>query len=203
MDNRPNLTPKQKQFLEYVQNYSERHGFPPSQPEIAKHFGFKSLGTVQDYLQRLKEHGHLQHDNNARRGIKVATSDHQLPLMGRVAAGRPLEALLHEEFVEVPPSFLKRGFEHFALEVKGDSMIGEGILEGDRVIVRKVSSARNGETVIAMVENEATVKKFYKQKDNIELHSANPSYKPIIVKPTTPFRIEGLVVGVLRFMGAF
>ncbi|MDZ4661170.1 MAG: transcriptional repressor LexA [Pseudomonadota bacterium] len=201
MNERPNLTPKQKTFLEFINDFQERHGYPPSQPEIAQHFGYKSLGTVQDYLQRLKEHGHLEHDSNARRGIKVTNDNHHLPLMGRVAAGRPIEALLHQETIEVPPSFLKKGFDYFALEVKGDSMIGEGILDGDKVVVRKQVVARNGETVIAMIENEATVKKFFKQKDKIELRSANSNYKPIIVRPSTPFKIEGIVVGVLRYMG--
>ncbi len=210
------MTPKQREVLEFMTSFSEEHGYAPSQQEIAKHFGFKSLGTVQNYLVRLERQGFLRKAWNARRGTEVVaaatnhtprvatTSAHSgavpLPLLGRVAAGKPIEAMEHDQTVDVPEEMLTKGGDHFALRVKGDSMIGDGILDGDFVVIRKQTQAANGQTVVAMIENEATIKRFQRKGDRIELQAANPAYAPIVVEAaaSNTFRIEGILVGLIR-----
>ncbi|MEQ1877642.1 MAG: transcriptional repressor LexA [Bdellovibrionia bacterium] len=209
------LTPKQKAMLDYLLQYQEEKGYNPSQQEIAKHFGFSSLGTVQNYLVRLERQGAIQKDWNARRGTVVLNNngpqvptDRQaesgggftLPLLGRVAAGLPIEAIENREMVEIPRTMVGRRGEHFVLLVQGDSMIDEGILDGDQVIIKKQATAENGQTVVALVGNEATIKKYYLKKGRVELHPANAKYSPIIVDPevTESFRIEGIMVGLIR-----
>ena len=127
-------------------------------------------------------------------------SSSQIPMLGVVAAGIPIEPILQVEQVEVPPSMLQTG-ENFALQVKGESMRDEGILPGDLVIVHKQRTAQNGQTVVALVNQEATVKKYYKKDNQIELHPANLTMSPIIVTPADEFAIEGVVTGVIRHCG--
>jgi len=197
------LTPKQKKLLDFMIEYTRDHGYAPSQSEVAKHFKFKSLGTVQNYLVRLERQGLLKKDWNAKRGIEVIRPEPlaeavQLPLVGRVAAGRPIEAIQTHDHIEVPASMLRSGV-HFVLKVKGDSMIDDGILEGDFVIIRKQAVAQNGQTVVALIDNEATIKKYYHHQGKVELHPANAHYKPlVIVEDTSDFKIEGVFVGLIR-----
>lgn len=227
------LTPKQKRILDYLLRFTAEKGYAPSQQEIARHFRFKSLGTVQNYIVRLERQGLLQRPWNARRGLEVLSpalsplgarsSQHPthlpstthsttpllrrapsilLPLVGRVAAGRPIEAIENRDRqIDVPSSMMKKG-EHFALEVVGDSMIEDGILSGDVAIVKKQSTADNGQTVVATLNQEATIKRFYSFKDRVELRPANPAYQPIIVPSLvdlgTTFQIEGILVGLIR-----
>ncbi len=122
-----------------------------------------------------------------------------LPLVGRVAAGAPIEAIEQQQMVEVPATMLKSG-EHFVLQVCGDSMIEDGILEDDLAIIRKQGSANNGQTVVALIDNAATIKKYFRYTDRVELHPANPAYAPIVVQQNEPhdFKIEGILVGVIR-----
>jgi repressor LexA len=122
----------------------------------------------------------------------------RIALLGTVAAGNPIEPIPQTEVVEVPPAMAGRG-DTFALRVKGDSMRNEGILPGDLVIVQKQTTARNGQTIIALVNNEATIKTYYRKGGTIELHPANETMKPIVINPTDTFRIEGLVIGVIRY----
>jgi len=194
------LTPKQKKILDFIESFSSREGYPPSQQEIAKAFGFRSLGTVQNYLVRLEREELLARDWNARRGMKVIRpkeSRLELPLVGMVAAGRPIEAIETPDTIEVPGSMIGAG-ENFVLKVQGDSMVGDGILDGDYVVVRKQSTAENNQTVVALIRGEATVKRFYRKGSTIELHPANPAMQPIVVSSEESFRIEGVVVGVIR-----
>ena len=203
------LTPKQLEFLNYVRGYQTEHGYAPSQQVIANHFGYSSLGTVQNYLVRLQRHGYLKKAWNARHGIEVqdperkqviaATGIQELPLVGRVAAGLPIEAITDNQVVEVPSSMLKQG-EHFVLKVCGDSMIEEGIMENDLAVIRKQQTANNGQTVVALWNNAATIKKYYNYSDRIELHPANPAYEPIIVRAdgVSQIQIEGVLVGLIR-----
>lgn len=209
LEKRVGLTKKQREFLDYLENYSEEFGYAPSQQEMAAHFGFSSLGTVQNYLVRLERHGFLRKTWNARHGIEVIGSPKMeaipasaiLPLVGRVAAGAPIEAIDQDQqqHVEVPATMLKQG-EHFVLQVFGDSMIEDGILENDLAIIRKQATAHNGQTVVALLDNAATIKKYYNYADRVELHPANPAYAPIVVQQTEPhdFKIEGVLVGVIR-----
>lgn len=194
------LTPKQKALYDYICDFSQANGYPPSQQEIATAFGWSSLGTVQNYLVRLVREGVLEKNWNAKRGLKVMqppSSAIELPLVGLVAAGKPIEAIETADSIEVPASMVGPG-ENFVLRVQGDSMIGDGILDGDYVVVRKQAQADSGQTVIALLSGEATVKRLLRRGTSIELHPANPTMQPLIVDGAEDFRIEGVVVGVIR-----
>jgi repressor LexA len=202
-------TPKQKRFIEFIDAFRRQNGFAPSQSEIAQHFGFRSLGTVQRYLTRLREQGLLESvPAHARRGlavqaprmtspVKESNPSITLPLLGRVAAGQPIEAIERPDPIEIPPSLLKRG-EHFVLQVAGNSMTEDGVLDGDFVVIKKQRTAERGQMIVALVDNAATLKRFYPKKDSIELHPAHPWFQPIIVQPHQSFQIEGIVTGVIR-----
>ncbi len=213
------LTPKQKAMLDFIQEHNALKGYSPSQKEIATHFGFSSLGTVQNYLVRLVRGGFLQNSWNAKRAITLAektsslySHNHEasyrdssndgfsLPLLGRVAAGYPIEAIENPVSVEVPRTLIKqRGSNYFVLEVQGDSMIEDGILEGDHVIIRKTNHANAGDIVVALIDNEATIKRLqYTIDGDIELHPANPRFKPIRLRPGQDFRIQGVFSGLIR-----
>ena len=194
------LTPKQKAVYDYILEFTEQHGYPPSQQEIARAFGWSSLGTVQNYLVRLQREGVLTKDWNARRGLKTLqpqSSGIELPLVGRVAAGKPIEAVSTPDSIEVPPSMVGSG-ENFVLRVQGDSMIGDGILDGDYVVVRKQPQAHSGQTVVALIDGEATVKRLLRRETQVELHPANPAMEMLVIQPGQEFSIEGVVVGVIR-----
>ena len=197
------LTPKQKTFLEYVYRYMEEWGRSPSFDEICSEFGFRSYNTVTTYLRLLERKGYIRlpRQKNRKRAIEVIspveTRRFEFPLLGMVAAGKPIEAVEDVSAVEVPQSMVGSG-DHFVLEVKGDSMREDGIMSGDFVVVRKQPTAENGETVVALINNEATVKKYYKKKNQVELRPAHTGMKPIRVKKGD-LRIEGKVVGVLRY----
>jgi repressor LexA len=194
------LTPKQKKILDFIEDSTTHEGFPPSQQEIATAFGFRSLGTVQNYLVRLEREGFLVKDWNARRGMRVLRpkgTGFVLPLAGTVAAGKPIEALETSDTIEVPSSLAGQG-RNFVLRIQGHSMVGDGILDGDYVVVRKQANADSGQTVVALIRGEATVKRFYRRGKRIELHPANPAMSPILVEDEESFRIEGVVVGVIR-----
>jgi repressor LexA len=128
----------------------------------------------------------------------VETKRFEFPLLGKVAAGKPIEAIEDVNAIEVPPSMVGTG-DHFALLVKGDSMIEDGILDGDVVVIRKQSTAENGETVVALINNEATIKKYYKKKDYVELKPAHKGMKSLIAKKEEDLRIQGKLVGVMRY----
>ncbi len=194
------LTPKQKKIAEFIQSFTDREGYAPSQQEIADAFGFRSLGTVQNYLVRLEAEGVLSRQRQAKRGVRLLNPKPvalELPLAGVVAAGKPIEALETTDTLEVPASMVGSG-ENFVLRVRGDSMIGDGIVDGDYVVVRKQATAENGQTVIALIRGEATVKRLYRKGRQIELQPANPAMTPIVVEDEESFRIEGVVVGVIR-----
>ena len=193
------LTKKQKMVYDYICEYVRENSVSPTQKEIQEHFGFKSLGSVQDYIRYLTNAGYLQNDSNAVRGLtpsNMSETSMDIPLLGDVAAGSPIEAIEGVDTVAVPVSMIGRG-EHYALNIKGESMIEDGIFDGDIIIVRKEKQASNGETVVATIENEATVKRFYRKKGRVELHPANSSMEPIIVNDGE-FEIRGILVGLLR-----
>ncbi|MEK7691172.1 MAG: transcriptional repressor LexA [Bdellovibrionota bacterium] len=269
------ITPKQKKLVEFIQRFQEKKGFAPSQREIADHFGYQSLGTVQNYLVRLEKHGLLaKKDWNSKRGLRltpppfkttttataaasnaianarrsvaaslsetallstVAKSDAQnrvvrLPVLGKVAAGRPIEAIEPHpndpaSGIDVPVSLLRKSGEHFILKVSGNSMIDEGILDGDFVVLRRQKDAANGETVVALVGNEATIKKFYRHRARptaaaaaeassfaktrttataggvvapvIELRPANAAFAPLFIESLTDAAPDFRIEGVL------
>ena len=197
------LTDKQKDFLAYVSRYIEEWGRSPSFDEICSHFGYSSYNTVVTYLKALEKKGYIRlpRKKNQKRAIQVIspveTRRFEFPLLGRVAAGKPIEAVENVGVIEVPPSMIGSG-DYFVLQVKGASMKEDGILDGDFVVVRKQPAAENGETVVALINNEATVKKYYKRKNYIELRPAHTGMESIRVKKGD-LRIEGKVAGVMRY----
>lgn len=196
------LTKKQKQVYDFICEYIEQNEYSPTQLEIKEHFGFKSLGSVQDYIKYLKNSGHIQNDSNSVRGLTPVAQQTtteptiEIALHGKVAAGNPIEAFEGDENISVPASMIKSG-NHFALTVSGQSMIEDGILDGDIIIIKEKNHAQNGETIVATVDNEATVKRYYKKSNKIELHPANSSMSPIIVE-RGDFQIKGVLVGLYR-----
>jgi len=196
------LTERQKVFLEYVSRYMNDWGRSPSFKDICSHFGFTSYNTVTTYLKTLERKGYIRLPNkkNQKRAIEVIspveTRRLEFPLLGKVAAGKPIEAVEKVDAIEVPPSMIGQG-DHFVLQVKGNSMKEDGILDGDFIVVRKQPTADNGQTVVALINNEATVKKYYKQENYVELRPAHTGMESIIVKEGD-LRIEGRVVGVIR-----
>jgi repressor LexA len=197
------LTKKQKQVYDYICEYIEENEFSPTQMEIKEHFGFKSLGSVQDYIRYLKSAGYLTNDPNSVRGLTPASQQTsssedvmEIPLHGKVAAGNPIEAMEGSEMISVPTAMIGKG-THYALTISGQSMIEDGILDGDVIIVKEQNNAHNGDTVVAVIENEATVKRYYKKKNRIELHPANSTMQPIVVDGGD-FQIKGVLVGLIR-----
>jgi repressor LexA len=196
-------TPKQKVVLDFIASFCSKHGFSPSRREIASGLGLSSVATVQQHIDALERKGFLAKVSQERRGVELLQSPvegkaHLLPLLGQVAAGYPIEAIESMECIEVPSFMLKQKGDYFVLRVSGNSMRDDGIFDRDYVIIRKQSVARNGETVVALVENEATIKRFYKRAHCIELHPANPEFHPIIVTSDQKFQIKGILAGVIR-----
>ena len=195
-----NLTEKQQAVYTYLRRYIEARGFSPTYDEVRRHFGFRSFQSVQKHLAQLERKGYIRiPERNRSRMITLVEhggSTMVLPLAGIVAAGNPIEAIEQQETIDVPEEMLGAG-DYFALKVRGNSMIDEGIVDGDTIVVRKQQTAENGQTVVALVENEATVKKFFRVKDGVELRPANVSMSSIFVKEGE-FVIQGVVVGLLR-----
>ena len=191
------LTRKQREILDFLEEFIRSQAHAPTIQEIANHFGYSSKATVHEHLTALKAKGFIERERYAHAGIALRPDE--VPLLGRVAAGKPIEVIEQMESLEVPERMRKGQGSFFALQVSGDSMQGEGILDGDYVVVRKAETARSGQIVVAMVDNEATIKRFFKKSGQIELHSANEKYAPFIVKPHQEFKIAGLYCGLLRY----
>ncbi len=194
------LTPAQDRVYQFVKGYVGRHGHAPSYEEIRINLGFKSLNAVAKHLKQLEERGYLRSPwKNRKRALEVVslgTGVGAVPFLGVVAAGAPIEAVEISESIEVPDDFLGQG-ANFALRVKGDSMIDDGIRDGDILIVTRQPRAENGQTVVALVNGESTVKKFYHHESQIELRPANENMKPILVA-AGEVEIVGVVMGLLR-----
>ena len=195
-----NLTEKQQAVYLYLQRYIEARGFSPSYDEIRQYFGFQSFQSVQKHLKQLARKGYIRMPGkNQKRAISLIAhggSTVVLSMAGIVAAGLPIEPVEQQETVDVPEEMLGSG-DYFALKVKGNSMIGEGIFDSDTIVVKKQGTAENGQTVVALVDGEATVKKYYRRKEGVELRPANPSMKPIFIREGE-FMIQGVVVGLMR-----
>jgi len=192
------------EILTYLTGYASENGYAPSFEEIAGHFGYSSLATVHEHLSNLERKGYIKREYNESRAIELLPSDIfprslQLPLMGSVAAGMPIEAIQSQEMISVPDDFVRKTGNHYVLRVRGNSMIDEQIRDGDFVIVNERQTADNGEMVIALIDgNSATVKKMYREKDGrIRLQPANETMSPIYVHEND-ISIQGIVVGVLR-----
>lgn len=198
------LTKRQREILNYLSAYSDQNGYAPSFEEIAEQFSYSSLATVHEHLSNLERKGYIRRSYNESRAIEILPSEAtpralELPLLGSVAAGMPIEALAHQETITVPESFVRKSGGHYVLRVRGNSMIEEQIRDGDFVVINERQSADNGETVIALIDgNGATVKKYYRERDGrIRLQPANETMQPIFVHEND-VTIQGVVVGVLR-----
>ena len=196
------LTKRQKELLDYLDGYIRRHGYAPTLEEIGAHFGLTSLATIHKHLTNLENKRLIRRKWNRSRALEVVPQQQRagaldLPLLGRVAAGAPIEPLEDQETIAVPEEMVGRG-ETFVLKVKGDSMVREGILDGDYIVVRSQAHAENGDTVVALVRGEATVKRFYRERGGmIRLQPANDAMAPIAAR-ASDVEIRGIVVAVLR-----
>jgi repressor LexA len=199
------LTKRQKEILDHIGGFIEERGYAPSFEEIADHFGYASLATVHEHLSNLERKGYIRKAYNESRSIELVDRNHafgagvELPLLGMVAAGLPIEAISDTETLSVPPDMVRRNRENYVLRVQGDSMIDEQIRDGDYIVVAAQEAAEDGQMVVALVGGDsATVKKLYREGGNrIRLQPANPTMKPII-EDARNVRIQGVVVGVIR-----
>ena len=198
------LTRRQKQILDYLQGYIADHGFAPSFEEIAEHFTFRSLATVHEHLTNLERKGYIHRGHNESRAIQVIPVAGQaaaveLPLLGQVAAGEPIEAVVSPETISVPQDLIPRRGACYVLRVRGSSMIDEHIENGDFVVVHSRDSANDGQMVVALVDgSSATVKRMYREPSGwIRLQPANDDVRPIRVHEDNVL-IQGVVVGVIR-----
>lgn len=197
------LTRRQKEILDYLGRYIERRGYAPTIEEIGDHFGLSSLATVHKHLTNLQEKGLIKREWNRSRALELVPAEIkvravELPLLGRVAAGTPIEAIDASETIFVPEDMVGRK-ETYVLQVKGDSMIDEQIRDGDYVIVENRKSARDGEMVIALLDGDrVTLKKLYREGGGrVRLQPANARMKPLFVDQNA-LRVQGVVIGVLR-----
>jgi repressor LexA len=197
------ISPRQREIYDYLCRFVEAHAQAPTIAEIREQFGLSSPATVHQVLSSLEREGLIRRIPNVSRGVEIIRQQtvqeaYEIPLLGVVAAGRPIEAVLSDEAVYIPPDLLGRG-RTFALRVRGDSMIEEHIKEGDFVIVESRQTAENGQTVVALIDgSDTTVKRFYREGNRIRLEAANPNYQPIIVEPSDRVSIQGIVIGVIR-----
>jgi repressor LexA len=197
------LTRRQREILKFITAFLETEGYAPSLEEIRDHFGLAAVSTVHEHVEKLAAKGYLTRGWNRSRSISltpdllVKRSARTVPLLGRVAAGSPVEAIVDAEEIPVPEAFLGRK-ETYALRVTGDSMVDEGILDGDVLIVEKASAAENGSLVIALIRgSEAAVKRFHRSGKKVKLVSANPAHPPMVFD-AREVRVQGVVVGLLR-----
>lgn len=193
------LTKRQKQVLDFIKKYIDKHGYGPSLEEIRRHLRLSSVSTIHHHILRLEKGGFIKRGKNEPRAIKLKENKKDLakiPLVGTIAAGEPIEAIVDVEIIEVPKSQLSSSGKHYALRVRGNSMNDEGIYDRDTVIIREQPTAENGETVVALInDNEVTLKKIYKEKNRFRLQPANSNIKPIYTKELI---VQGKVVSVVR-----
>ncbi|HEY7785550.1 MAG TPA: transcriptional repressor LexA [Pyrinomonadaceae bacterium] len=197
------VTVRQKQVYEFISRFLEVNKQPPTIAEIGQHFKMSSSASVHSILSALEREGLIKKIPNVSRGIELIRqgnddSETEIPLLGTVAAGQPIEAILNHDTVTAPRDMIGRG-RTYALRVRGDSMIEENIQDGDIIIVASQTTAENGQMVVALIDgNYATVKKFYREPEFIRLEPANPQFKPIFIKTPDRIQIQGVVRGLIR-----
>jgi repressor LexA len=196
------LTKRQREILDFLNDFIQQHGYAPSLEEIGKRFNLSSLATVHKHLTNLQEKGFIKRAWNRSRSVELVPTRMggravELPMLGYVAAGKPIEAVPGNETLAVPEEMVGRR-DTYALRVRGSSMIDEQIRDGDFVIVEDRKTAENGEMVIALLAGaDVTLKKFYRENGHVRLQPANPAMSPIVVA-AEQVQIQGVVVGVLR-----
>jgi repressor LexA len=198
------LTEKQRDVLDFIRRELEANGVAPTLQEIATAFGFRSTASAQKHVGLLEKKGFLRREKHQKRGLvlggpQAAPRDagSRVPLLGVVAAGSPIESIPDEEFMTLPESLLRSG-DHYVLRVRGDSMVDEGIHDGDFVIVNSTQQADQGEMVVALVGGEVTLKRLYREHGStLRLQPSNTAMPPLVV-PASDVRVQGVVVGLLR-----
>jgi repressor LexA len=197
------LTERQRDVLRFIEKRITDDGVAPTLQEIADAFGFRSTASAQKHVAHLERKGYLERQKHQKRGLvlpQLKSSQPQaseLPLFGVVAAGTPIESIPGDERVFVPAEFLRSG-EHYVLRVRGDSMIGDGIHDGDLVVVQRTQTAADGEMVVALVADEVTLKRIYRESETtLRLQPANPAM-PTMIAPADDVQVQGVVVGLLR-----
>ena len=198
------ITARQRKILDYISRYFDVHKEAPTMAEIGREFGLRSLASVHHVISVLEKEGLIRRIPNVSRGIELVKDqtgeeeNYEVPLLGVVAAGEPIEAILNYDTVSIPRDMVRQG-RMFALRVRGDSMIDEQIREDDFIILQSRQTAENGQTIVALIDgSDATVKRFYAGRNHVRLEAANPNYSPIIVRPPDRLQIQGVVVGVIR-----
>lgn len=199
------LTERQREILNFITEFQKERGIAPTHREICDAFGFSSYGTVYKHLSLLEKKGLIRRDWNQKRGVEVVdqkpeppsvASARELPLFGYIAAGRPLAVEVSEETITVPDRLTSRG-ENYVLKVKGDSMIEDGIYDGDFVIIASRERAENGEMVVASVNGDVTLKRFYHEGERVRLQPANSAMHPIYAR-ASDVAVQGVVIGLMR-----
>jgi len=197
------ITARQRRVLDYIRHYFEMKQEAPTIAEIGKEFGMTSSASAHHVVSILEREGLIRRIPNVSRGIELveettSAGKYEIPLLGVVAAGAPIEAILNYETVNIPRDMMREG-RMFALRVRGDSMIDEQIRDHDLIILQSQQTAENGQTVVALIDgSDATVKRFYGGRNQVRLEPANPSYKPIVIRPPERVQIQGVVIGVIR-----
>ncbi|HEX6716785.1 MAG TPA: transcriptional repressor LexA [Pyrinomonadaceae bacterium] len=199
------VTAKQRRIFEFIRGYIESNQEPPTMVEIGRKFEMRSSASVHAVLVALEREGLIKRTPNVSRGIEIVQQkesgdegENEIALLGTVAAGQPIEAILSHDTISVPKDMQGHG-RTFALRVRGESMIDENIQDGDIIIVSSQKTADNGQMVVALIDgNYATVKKFYREPDFIRLEPANPQFKPIFIKTPERIQIQGVVKGLIR-----
>jgi repressor LexA len=200
------LTERQRDILEFIRGFQKEHGVAPTHREICDHFGFSSYGTVYKHLSLLEKKGLIRRDWNQKRGVELVEKPEpaaassrgvrELPLFGYIAAGRPIDVDVSDEMISVPEQLTTRG-DNYVLKVRGDSMIDDGIFDGDLVVIARRERADNGEMVVASINGEVTLKRFYFEGERIRLQPANSMMNPIFA-PSRDVAVQGVVVGLMR-----
>ena len=197
------LTKRQKQILDFITGFIEENGYAPTYQEIGEYFDLSSPATIHQHIKALEDKGYLKSEYNAKRSLEILevmdesrSIAYELPLVGLIAAGQPIEAVEDNETIAIPSNLVLKQENTFVLKVKGDSMIGDGILSGDYVVVERNNFPKNGDIIVALLDNAyATLKRFYREQARIRLQPANGKYKPIYVKDLI---VQGVVRGVIR-----
>ena len=199
------LTKKQKQMLDYIREFADEYGYAPTFREIMDGLNYSSVATVAQHIDNLVTKGFLYKRNNEARSIQLVETDvdagamGSLPIMGAIAAGEPITTIDNPNETLQVPDFLIKSDTSYVLQIKGESMIEDGILDGDYIVVRENRTPKDGDVVVAMIDGEAaTLKHFFREPNRIRLEPANSAYKPIYVESDQAFEIQGVVTGVVR-----